>query len=58
MQFLCLERTELKVSGIGVITCSQLLATILIYIGVDFSYNGAWDTHIKKLIENDKQKVN
>ena len=20
------------------------------YLGVDFSYNGAWDTHIKKLI--------
>ena len=30
LQFLCLERTKLKVSGIGVITCSQLLATILI----------------------------
>ena len=54
MQFLCLEKTKLKVSGIGVITCSQLLATILI----DFSYNGAWDTHIKKLIQNGKQKVN
>ena len=28
------------------------------YLGVDFSYNGAWDTHIKKLIRNGKQKVN
>ena len=28
------------------------------YLGVDFSYNGAWDTHIKKLIQNGKQKVN
>ena len=28
------------------------------YSGVDFSYNGAWDTHIKKLIQNGKQKVN
>ena len=26
------------------------------YLGVDFSYNGAWD--IKKLIQNGKQKVN
>ena len=25
---------------------------------MDFSYNGAWDTHIKKLIQNDKKKVN
>ena len=25
---------------------------------IDFSYNGAWDTHIKKLIQNGKQKVN
>ena len=30
VQFLCLEKTKLKVSGIRVITCSQLLATILI----------------------------
>ena len=28
------------------------------YPGVNFSYNGAWDTHIKKLIQNGKQKVN
>ena len=28
------------------------------YLEVDFSYNGAWDTHIKKLIQNGKQKVN
>ena len=28
------------------------------YLGVDFSYNGAWDTHIKKLIKKGKQKVN
>ena len=28
------------------------------YLGVDFSYNGAWDTHFKKLIQNGKQKVN
>ena len=31
---------------------------ILSYLGVDFSYNGALDTHIKKLIQNGKQKVN
>ena len=28
------------------------------YLGVDFSYNGAWDTDIKKLIQKGKQKVN
>ena len=28
------------------------------YLGVDFFYNGAWNTHIKKLIQNGKQKVN
>ena len=28
------------------------------YLGVDFSYNGAWDTHMKKLIQNCKRKVN
>ena len=28
------------------------------YLGVDFSYSRAWDTHIKKLIQKDKQKAN
>ena len=28
------------------------------YLGVDFTYNGAWDTHINNLIQNGKQKVN
>ena len=28
------------------------------YLGVNFSYNRAWDTHIKKSIQNCKQKVN
>ena len=28
------------------------------YLGIDFSYNGAWDAHIKKLIQNGKKKVN
>ena len=28
------------------------------YLGIDFSYNGAWDAHIKKLIQNRKTKVN
>ena len=46
-----LEKTNLKVSGIAVITCYT-------YLGVDFSYNGVWDTHIKKLIQNGKQEVN
>ena len=29
-----------------------------IYLGVDFSYIEAWDTHIKKLIQSGKQKIN
>ena len=28
------------------------------YLGIDFPYNGAWDAHIKKLIQNGKTKVN
>ena len=39
-----------------------MLATVTVsdytYLGIDFSYNGAWDTHIKKLIQNGKKKVN
>ena len=58
MQFLCLAETKLKASGIVVNMCSQLLAIIPTYLGVDFSYNGAWDTRSKKLIQNCKKKVN
>ena len=63
------------VSGIGMNTCFQLLATtgilinpqwacavrvtiVVFYIGGDFPYNGAWDAHIKKLIQNGNKKVN
>ena len=28
------------------------------YLGIDFSYNGAWDAHIKKLIQIGTKKVN
>ena len=32
--------------------------SIYTYLGIDFSYNGARDAHIKKLIQNGKNKVN
>ena len=37
-----------------------MLATVsdYTYLGIDFSYNGAWDTHIKKLIQNGEKKFN
>ena len=28
------------------------------YLGIDFSSNGAWDMHIKKLLDNGRNKVN
>ena len=28
------------------------------YLGIDFSINGAWDMHIKKLLDNGRKKVN
>ena len=28
------------------------------YLGIDFSSNGAWDMHIKKLLDNGRKKVN
>ena len=28
------------------------------YLGIDFSSNGAWDMHIKKLLNNGRKKVN
>ena len=56
MQFLCREKTKLKVNQIAV-KHVLLIVSNYTYLGVDFSYNRAWDTHIKKLIQNDKQKV-
>ena len=28
------------------------------YLGIDFSRNGAWDMHIKKLLDNGRKRVN
>ena len=28
------------------------------YLGVDFSYNGAWDAHIRKVLDGGRKKVN
>ena len=28
------------------------------YLDIDFSSNGAWDMHIKKLLDNGRKKVN
>ena len=28
------------------------------YLGIDFSYNGAWDMHIKKVLDTGKRKLN
>ena len=28
------------------------------YLGIDFSYNGAWDLHIKKVLDTGKRRVN
>ena len=28
------------------------------YLGIDFASNGAWDVHLKKVLENGRKKVN
>ena len=28
------------------------------YLGIDFSRNGAWDVHIRKLLDNGRKRVN
>ena len=56
MQFLCREKTKLKVNEIAVKHVLPIVSNYT-YLAVDFSYNRAWDTHIKKLIQNDEQKV-
>ena len=28
------------------------------YLGIDFSFDGGWDTHVKRVISNGRKKVN
>ena len=28
------------------------------YLGIDFASNGAWDVHLKKVLDNGRKKVN
>ena len=42
-------------SGASIVFQKYLLIVIL---GIDFSSNGAWDMHIKKLLDNGRKKVN
>ena len=28
------------------------------YLGVDFACNGAWDVHLKRVLDNGRKKVN
>ena len=42
------------------VTCllTRKALSLIIYLGIDFSRNGAWDMHIRKLIDNGRKKVN
>ena len=44
--------------GSGKTICSFLIVSSYIYLGIAFSSNGAWDMHIKKLLDNGGIKVN
>ena len=37
--------------GSGESIASQLCLLIYSYLGIDFSSNGAWDMHIRKLLD-------
>ena len=28
------------------------------YLGIDFAWNGAWDVHVKRMLNNSRKKVN
>ena len=47
---------SLNTCNISVKLCRGFAA--LHYLGIDFSSNGAWDMHIKKLLDNARKKVN
>ena len=31
--------------------------SIYIYLGIDFARNGAWDVHLKRVLDNGKKRV-
>ena len=46
-----------KVIGSGErIACLKFVSTH--NLGIDFQCNGAWDAHIKRVVENGRKKVN
>ena len=40
--------------SINFLRCRAILA----YIGIDFACNGAWDVHLKRVLDNGRKKVN
>ena len=36
---------------------SLLIVSCYSYLGIDFSSNGAWDMHVRKLLDNVKKKL-
>ena len=34
------------------------IASSYSYLGIDFSSNGAWDVHIRRLLDNGRRRVN
>ena len=46
------------VVGSGASIDFQKYLLIVSYLCIDFSSNGAWDMHIKKLLDNGRKKVN
>ena len=34
------------------------LVKLVNYLGIDFASNGAWDVHVKKVLDNGRKKVN
>ena len=33
-------------------------ASCYTYLGIDFACNGAWDVHLKRVLDNGRKKVN
>ena len=46
------------VVGSGGSIAFQKCLLIVIYLGIDFSSNGDWDMHIKKVLDSSRKKVN
>ena len=49
---------EVDEAGVGVQLCNDSRVCSYRYLGIDFACNGAWDVHVKRVIDSGRTKWN